>query len=1003
MGLHVVVWNLDGSLYDFGTFFTGETWDTEADSLFVEFLRIIPTGKVVAISVMRKLGIEARPGWDWESIFSAVETLGGLTQTQMKNVSDTDAYAFITVTGNNDVTMEQHMPLEGNAKYTITDDVHVTLWGSKLKFYAESAVRIVNDHKLPHDVNFRVTSTDIAYPKIDVINDVSTWQPGDHVLFTHILMFLFMICSDCFSLQLIMFCSPMNTSTDFDWKQAEEFEVFPCDDCANNQFRVKGRRIQVPHYGKVYDGVDMRGEVALLSRDFVIEGQMETECYVTETNREKEEWLCSLFDFDHFGGHLKFTSTEFYHMGQQEFTGSYPIHFHMCDDVNGTWVRSNSVHHSLARCVTIHGTDGLEVSDNACYDHLGHGYFLEDSVEQYNILDGNIVIGTKHGTHIMTDMKNSWCSKTLASKCNSLSTFWITHFNNYVRNNVAAGSDNAGFWFNYADRPLGPSAARQAEKLANNQPGVTEFQTRHTPILEFDNNVAHSNYERGLMFDSKISYGKMYHNTFIPENARFGSNEYDPREPNTPEGTPVTTTIKRLTVYKNRKENIWLRGANTILVNSSIADSQRGLVMPLSQSNGVNEVKNSVFIGMSDNLGVGYTYTDWSFTGEEKPVHKFSRSFLGWRPTDPLQGFVFYHGPSYVTNCYFNDFYHWHWNTTWDNVFNLPGYRAGGALGFRRTNMPVFSARSTVSGLKFGFCDPCEGNSVFDGNNTTPGFEKDGEGKQQASFHDVDGSVTGMTNSQVVKNNPFFTTPKCSFRDNWGMAVCPHKYVQVIIRSDVWNTADKPVTLIRDDAHEHPFSMNKNQGRRYHFIVNKTYTVHFNNTVPQQFSMQALNMESWYPSYNSRRPPREVATIQELDADTSGAAYFWDKKVGMVFIKLMSNETRTERQMMCPNGKCPNFNLVRKDGSNTADCRQSANGPYVRQAEEATVETTAPSCVKASSQGFGAGETRPTTVPLTSASDGDDQCPQHAEPAPEPLTSQSRDALLTTGGGTWMT
>ncbi|XP_046581660.1 macrophage mannose receptor 1-like [Haliotis rubra] len=45
-------------------------------------------------------------------------------------------------------------------------------------------------------------------------------------------------------------------------------------------------------------------------------------------------------------------------------------------------------------------------------------------------------------------------------------------------------------------------------------------------------------------------------------------------------------------------------------------------------------------------------------------------------------------------------------------------------------------------------------------------------------------------------------------------------------------------------------------------------------------------------------------------------------------------------------------------------------------------------------QGFGAGDTRPTTVPQTSASDGDDQCPQHAEPASEPLSSQSRGCAV---------
>ena len=47
--------------------------------------------------------------------------------------------------------------------------------------------------------------------------------------------------------------------------------------------------------------------------------------------------------------------------------GRYPIHFHMCEDVDGDeatrpWIKHNSIHHSNSRCVTIHGTHGLIVS-----------------------------------------------------------------------------------------------------------------------------------------------------------------------------------------------------------------------------------------------------------------------------------------------------------------------------------------------------------------------------------------------------------------------------------------------------------------------------------------------------------------------------------------------------------------------------------------------------------------------------------------------------------------
>ena len=51
----------------------------------------------------------------------------------------------------------------------------------------------------------------------------------------------------------------------------------------------------------------------------------------------------------------------------------------------------------------------LQVSGNVCYDHLGHGYFLEDSVEQNNVINGNLGIGTRHGMTLMSDYLKDWC------------------------------------------------------------------------------------------------------------------------------------------------------------------------------------------------------------------------------------------------------------------------------------------------------------------------------------------------------------------------------------------------------------------------------------------------------------------------------------------------------------------------------------------------------------------------------------------------------------------
>jgi hypothetical protein len=36
--------------------------------------------------------------------------------------------------------------------------------------------------------------------------------------------------------------------------------------------------------------------------------------------------------------------------------------------------------------------------DNVCYNHMGHGYFLEDGGEMENVFDGNLAMSTRKAT-----------------------------------------------------------------------------------------------------------------------------------------------------------------------------------------------------------------------------------------------------------------------------------------------------------------------------------------------------------------------------------------------------------------------------------------------------------------------------------------------------------------------------------------------------------------------------------------------------------------------------
>ena len=75
--------------------------------------------------------------------------------------------------------------------------------------------------------------------------------------------------------------------------------------------------------------------------------------------------------------------------------GSYPFHWHLTGNANGQYLRDSVVEKSFQRCVVLHGTNDVSVSNNVCYDHFGHGFFLEDGSEIRNEFKYNIGILSK--------------------------------------------------------------------------------------------------------------------------------------------------------------------------------------------------------------------------------------------------------------------------------------------------------------------------------------------------------------------------------------------------------------------------------------------------------------------------------------------------------------------------------------------------------------------------------------------------------------------------------
>ena len=182
---------------------------------------------------------------------------------------------------------------------------------------------------------------------------------------------------------------------------------------------------------------------------------MEDACY--ESSEAPN--LCSKYDpsRDNFGGHTKaikgfrsyqIEGAELFHMGQTAKLGAYPIHFHMAEDTrrgedNNTRmrVRQNAIHDTFSRCVTVHGSHHVEVSDNVAFDHLGHCYFEEDGAEIGTVFYRNLGAVTRRS--FLTDGDKD-----------GVSTFWITSPLTNMTGNVAAGSHHTGIWHLYPDLPV---------------------------------------------------------------------------------------------------------------------------------------------------------------------------------------------------------------------------------------------------------------------------------------------------------------------------------------------------------------------------------------------------------------------------------------------------------------------------------------------------------------------------------------------------------------------
>ena len=180
--------------------------------------------------------------------------------------------------------------------------------------------------------------------------------------------------------------------------------------------------------------------------------------------------------FLHKPTYAKIEFFELTHAGQAFNLARYPIHFHTPGSLPTSYVRGCGIHNTFNRALTMHGVHNLTVEFNVIYNVMGLAFFLEDAVEEDNLLRYNLGIMNKK-------------SSSLLNIDSTPAVFWIPNPNNIFYGNRAAGGTHFGFWFNPSDEPTGPSAQ---------DPQYANFCVKNRPLGAFYNNTAHSMGKYGM-------------------------------------------------------------------------------------------------------------------------------------------------------------------------------------------------------------------------------------------------------------------------------------------------------------------------------------------------------------------------------------------------------------------------------------------------------------------------------------------------------------------------
>lgn len=218
-----------------------------------------------------------------------------------------------------------------------------------------------------------------------------------------------------------------------------------------------------------------RGEVANLSRNVIVES--------ADPAKARGHTMY------HRGSSGAIHYAEFRHLGKEGVLGRYSMHFHLArDTMRGASVIGASIWDSGNRWITIHGTDYLVVRDCVGYKSVGHGYFLEDGTEVFNVLDRNLAIQAEGGKPLP--------KQVLPFDHNDGAGFWWANSLNTFTRNVAADCDEYGYRFDAVQSPDFSVTLSVPQTDGQRKP----VDIRTLPFVRFEGNEAHTQRRHAFNF-----------------------------------------------------------------------------------------------------------------------------------------------------------------------------------------------------------------------------------------------------------------------------------------------------------------------------------------------------------------------------------------------------------------------------------------------------------------------------------------------------------------------